>query len=74
MKLNQQNFQNYGPSFGYYNDIAIYTDFLNSNSNSYFPSRYEDILGKGRSIFTGDLNNKNDIIKIIEIEVFKVFK
>ena len=63
-----------GPTFGACNDIDINSDFLNSNSSSDFPCRYKDILGKGKSIFTGDFNNSNSSFKVIEIEVFKVFK
>ena len=70
MELNQQNFPNsdsrysiydysaYGPSFGGGNDICIYK----GSSYSSFPSSYQDILGKGKSIFTGDLNNSNEKI------------
>ena len=39
-----------------------------------FPHSYQDILGKGRSIFTGDLNNSNTSFNLKEIEVFKIFK
>ena len=47
--------QNYGPTF--HNDIFIDNDFLSQDSYSTFPCKYQDILGKGKSIFTGDLNN-----------------
>ena len=63
---------NYGPTFGEGCDICIYEDFKSKDSNSDFPCRYQDTLGKGRSIFTGDLNNNNQKIKINEIEVFKI--
>ena len=46
---------NYGPTFG--NGHDIYTN--KSGSYSSFPCAYKDILGKGKSIFTGDLNNSN---------------
>ena len=38
-----------------------------------FPVSYKDVLGKGKSIFTGDIdkNNKNFILK--ELEVFQLF-
>ena len=64
---------NYGPIFGGGNDI--YT-LENNSSSSYsnFPHSYQDILGKGRSIFTGDLNNNNGNINLKEIEVFKIYK
>ena len=53
---------NCGPVFGGGHDLVVYL----RNNNSYkdysnFPFTYEDILGKGKSIFTGDLN----IINII---------
>ena len=60
-----------GPNFGGGHDI--YTNITNS-SNSYFPHSYQDILGKGKSIFTGDLNNNNNKFNLKEIEVFKIFK
>ena len=59
----------YGPTFG----PDIYT-FYNNSSGSNFPCYYQDILGKGKSIFTGDLNNNNTSINLKEIEVFKIFK
>ena len=64
--------QNYGPTF--HNDIFVENDFLSQDSYSSFPSKYQDILGKGKSIFTGDINNNNNYFKIREIEVFKLFK
>ena len=60
----------YGPLFGN-GDIYITRDFVNGSS-SRFPSTYIDVLGKGKSIFTGDNNNNKFIIK--EIEVFRLFK
>ena len=68
------HYYNSGPSFGGGVDIIIYYDFINSNSNSTFPCSYQDILGKGKSIFTGDANNSNSDFKVEEIEVFKVYK
>ena len=64
----------FGPLFGY-QDLYFYQTFLNQyNSNCYssFPSAFEDNLGKGKSIFTGDLNNNNQYIKLNEIEIFKI--
>ena len=68
MELNQQNFliqiqiitiydySNCSPTFG--DGHAIYTNKDEIYSN--FPSSaYQDILGKGKSIFAGDLNNNN---------------
>ena len=37
-------------------------------------NNYPDILGKGRSIFTGDPNNRNNRFKNKEIEIFKFYK
>ena len=63
-----------GPSFGSGSEIYIYEDFLNQQSYSSFPCAYNDSLNKGKSIFTGDMNNNNSKFKIKEIEVFKLFK
>jgi len=65
---------NYGPDFGTA-DLYCYKIFLNQyndNCESNFPRAFEDNLGKGKSIFTGDLNNKNKYIKMNEIEIFKI--
>ena len=62
----------YGPKFG--NDIKINEDFINKESYSNFPHNYEDTLKKGKSIFTGDLNNSNQLFKIKDIEVFRLIK
>ena len=65
---------NHGPSFGNYNDINITQDYKTSGPYCHFPADYKDSLGKGKSIFTGDLNNNNDKLIIKEIEVFKLYK
>ena len=65
----------YGPTFGDGCDISIgISDFLNSDANTDFPCRYNDSLGKGKSIFTGDFNNDNAKFRLKEIEVFQLFK
>jgi len=65
----------YGPRFGGGPDILISSDFLNTaNSYANFPSYYKDVLGKGKSIFTGDLNNDNMYFKLKEMEIFKLIK
>ena len=46
-------------------DFGLFSNF------NYFPHYYLDILEKGNSIFTGDLNNNNNKYKIKETEVFK---
>ena len=43
-------------------------------SYSYFPCRYEDTLNKGKSIFTGNLDNNKCEFTVKEIEVFKLYK
>ena len=62
-----------GPAFGDGHDICIFNDYLNNN-NSYsnIGSSYQDVLGKGCSIFTGDVNNNNQNFKLKELEVFKL--
>ena len=62
---------NYGPVFGYGRDLGISPDFINSGCWSDFPNTYPDLLGKGKSIFTGNLNN-NSNFKLNEIEIFRV--
>ena len=58
----------YGP---YFYDIQIYNDYLNDKSYSNF-SVFQDVLGKGYSIFTSD--NNSQYCKMKEIEVFKLYK
>ena len=71
---------NYGPFFGCGDpNIGFYKDYSNKNNcNSYFGQSgcisYQDSLGKGKSIFTGDLNNNNIYYKINEIEAFSLYK
>ena len=64
----------YGPWFGRGRDIGIYGDFTQENSYTNFPYTYLDNLGKGRSIFIGDPNIKNEKFKMKEIEAFKIYK
>ena len=54
--------------------MGIYNEFLNKGGWSSFPYTYEDIIGKGKSIFTGKDNNIDNKFKIKEIEIFKVYK
>ena len=64
----------YGPDFGDGSDICCGKNFMDEKTNSSgFPVSYKDVLGKGKSIFTGDIdkNNKNFILK--ELEVFQLF-
>ena len=62
-----------GPIFGSGVDLSVCNNYLNNN-NSYsnLGSAYPDVLGKGKSIFTGDVNNINNKIAIKELEVFKL--
>ena len=62
----------HGAHFG--GDIKIFEDFNSGDSSSQFPDYYEDSLGKGKSIFTGGLNNNNYEFRVKKIEVFKLFK
>jgi len=64
----------WGPCFGRGCDIGVGGDIIKEGGWSYFPETYQDILGKGKSIFTGNSNNSNNRFKIKEIEVFKIFK
>ena len=69
------NDSSHGPCFGNGFDIGNNNkDFLNNDSYSYFPCSYQDVLGKGKSIFTGDLNNNNQYFKLKEVEVFILSK
>ena len=62
-----------GPTFGADQDIWIPPDFIGSKSEVInFPKSYEDVLQKGNTIFTGDLNNNKGIFKLKELEVFKL--
>ena len=61
----------YGPAFGGNHDLYISNNYLNNNS-SYckFGYSYPDVLGKGNSNFSGDVNAGN--FKLKELEVFKL--
>ena len=62
-----------GPTFGSNQDIWIPPDFINRKSEVInFPKSYDDSIGKGKSIFTGDFNNNEGYFKMKEIEVFKL--
>ena len=61
----------YGPIFGAGHDLWIRNDYNNNKAYSNFGNTYQDVLGKGRSIFTGDENNGSDFI-LKEIEIFKL--
>ena len=59
---------NYGPCFY---DTWVGKDFIN-NTTSYLGSYYQDIVGKGHSIFTGNKDNGNQKIILNEVEVFEL--
>ena len=61
----------YGPTFGGNHDLYISSNYLN-NSDSYctLGHSYPDVLGKGNSVFSGDINTTN--FKLKELEVFKL--
>ena len=63
---------NLGPVFGGC-ELYISNNFLNnvSSSSNFGNYSYQDVLGKGSSIFSGDTNNNNFRIK--EMEVFKLY-
>jgi len=60
-----------GPAFGGNHDLAIFDNYLN-NKSSYasLGCSYPDILGKGNSVFSGDVNS--NYFKLKELEVFKL--
>ena len=67
-------YPNYGPWFGNGPNIGFGSDFL-TKSYCYFSQNngYQDSLGKGMSIVTGEQNNNNELT-IKEVEVFKLSK
>ena len=68
------HYNTYGPTFGGGKDLGINFDMLNAVGWSNFPYTYQDILGKGRCIFTGKDNINDNAFKIKEIEIFKLVK
>ena len=67
------HYKDYGTLFGE-NDIYIRKDFMKQKTCSSFPCCYQDTLGKGKSIFTGNLKNNETDFKVKEIEIFRIFK
>ena len=59
---------NNGPLFGWAADLYVFSPYGNPNVSG-FPYSYQDVLGKGKSIFTGDFNSS---FKLKEMEIFKV--
>ena len=66
--------KNYGPIFGTSGlDFYIQSDFTKQNTAySDFPKSFQDVLGKGKAIFTS--NEKSNYFNIKEIEVFKIIE
>ena len=65
--------RDFGPVFGENGqDFCSYSNIKEREAYSNFPKSFQDVLGKGKSIFTSDENNQYFSIK--EIEVFKLFK
>ena len=68
-----QHLAQYGPVFGSDTDLHFEGNFTFDKSNvTNFPYSYKDTLSKGKSIFTGDFDNKNINFKIKELEVFQL--
>lgn len=78
-KKNGYEIRNYiscGPAFGSGTDLGVqeYSNNMCGRGWSWFPSTFQDTLGYGKSVFTGNFDNNNLIFEIKEVEVFKVFK
>ena len=73
-KDRREVYHNYGPTFGNGADLYIDNNFGQNNCEVYFPYTYQDTTGKGKTIVTGDFNINNSFFKVIEIEVFKLYK
>ena len=58
------NDSSFGAYFGGGNDLYVINNFFNNCSDIYFPYSYQDNIGKGKSIFIGDPNNRNVFLKI----------
>ena len=68
------HYSGYCVRFGKEDDLYIASDYLNNNNScSKLGNYYQDILGKGKSVFTGDPNNNNNNFILKEMEVFKLF-
>ena len=67
------HFYGYCACFGQEDDLYIPSDYLINNSYFKLGNFYQDILVKGKSVFTGDPNNNNANFLLKEMEVFKLF-
>ena len=69
---------NYLPIFGNGHDLWIQPNYSDNVSYTKFPYAYNDISGKGKSIFLGNQDNINNNnygeFKLKEVEVFKAIK
>ena len=66
------HYKDYGPVFGSGYGLKICGNYLKEyNSYATIGNDYQDVLGKGYSVFSGDL--KNEHFKLKELEVFKIF-
>ena len=64
----------YGPVFGKVSNLCCGSNFMDKKSNkANFPNSYKDVLGKGKSIFTGDFDNQKSSFTLKELEVFEIF-
>ena len=71
----KHNFKDIFSSFSELKGLGLVpTEELSNGIRVILVGPYEDILGKGSSIFTGDPNDPYKEIKIKEIEVFKLLK
>ena len=72
------NYKSCGPIFGNGHDLYINDNFINNFIQLYFPCAYQDTLGKGNSVFTGNERDNNlngyTYSKIKEVEVFKLLE
>ena len=63
-----------GPRFGLGSDLAFEENYtIIKKCWSYFPASYQDILGKGKTIFTGNVNKEEQYFILKELEVFEIF-
>jgi len=66
-----RNYKGCGPAFGGGTDLGVHGNNIVKSGWSWFPHSFKDTLGKGNTIFTGNLEKNNIDFKIEEVEVFK---
>ena len=65
----------YGPVFREGPDLFCGSNFMNKKSTgAKFPNSYKDVLDKGNSVFTGNVNKNISSFILKELEVFELFK